>query len=52
MKYKCSVCGYIYDPKKGDPSKGIPVGTEFDDLPPDWTCPVCGAPKSKFVKMG
>lgn len=39
-KWKCSVCGYIYDEAK----EGIP----FEDLPEDWTCPQCGAPKSAF----
>jgi len=47
-KYKCTVCGYIYDPKNGDPSQGIKPGTAFEDLPKDWVCPVCGSPKSKF----
>ncbi len=50
-KYKCSVCGYVYDPAKGDPSAGIKPGTAFEDLPEDWVCPVCGSPKSKFVAM-
>jgi flavin reductase (DIM6/NTAB) family NADH-FMN oxidoreductase RutF/rubredoxin len=51
-KYTCSVCGYIYDPEKGDPDSGIKSGTKFEDLPADWTCPVCGADKSKFEKEG
>lgn len=46
--YVCSVCGYVYDPAKGDPDGGIPAGTPFADLPDDWCCPVCGVPKSKF----
>lgn len=50
-KYKCSVCGYIYDPVKGDPEGKIPPGTPFEKLPADWTCPVCGAGKSEFEKM-
>jgi len=50
-QYQCTVCGYIYDPEKGDPDGGIAPGTVFDDLPADWTCPVCGAAKSNFVKM-
>lgn len=49
-RYICSVCGYIYDPEKGDPETGIKPGTRFEDLPADWTCPVCGADKSKFEK--
>jgi len=47
-KYKCTVCGYIYDPAKGDPDGGIAPGTPFEKLPDDWTCPVCGATKDKF----
>ncbi|WP_298665761.1 rubredoxin [uncultured Methanofollis sp.] len=50
-RYQCMVCGYIYDPAKGDPESGIAPGTLFDDLPEDWTCPVCGAQKSNFVRM-
>ena len=50
-KYKCSVCGYIYDPAKGDPEGKIPPGTPFEKLPEDWTCPVCGAAKSEFEKL-
>ena len=47
-KYKCTVCGYIYDPALGDPDGNIPPGTPFEKLPEDWTCPVCGATKSDF----
>lgn len=47
-KYVCNVCGYIYDPDEGDPDADIPAGTSFDDLPDDWVCPVCGAPKEEF----
>lgn len=50
-KYQCSVCGYIYDPEKGDPDGGIKPGTKFEDLPDDWTCPVCGASKDQFKKL-
>jgi rubredoxin len=49
-KWKCTVCGYIYDPENGDPDRNIPAGTPFEQLPETWTCPVCGAPKSQFVK--
>jgi rubredoxin len=47
-KYQCTVCGYIYDPAKGDPDHGAKAGTAFGDLPDDWTCPDCGADKSLF----
>ena len=40
-KYKCEVCGYVYDPEVGDPDAGIAPGTAFEDLPEDWVCPVC-----------
>ena len=49
-KYVCSVCGYIYDPEVGDQDNGIKPGTAFDDLPDDWTCPICGATKDLFEK--
>lgn len=48
-KYLCVVCGYIYDPEKGDPDSGIAPGTAFEDIPEDWTCPVCGVSKEDFV---
>ncbi|GAB5047409.1 rubredoxin [Thermodesulfovibrio sp. TK110] len=47
-KYKCSVCGYVYDPAQGDPDNGIPAGTAFENLPDSWSCPVCGATKDMF----
>jgi len=49
-KYVCSVCGYVYDPAKGDPEQGVKPGTTFADLPTDWCCPVCGATKDQFEK--
>jgi len=48
QKYKCTVCGYIYNPDDGDPDTNIPAGTEFKDLPDNWTCPICGASKLEF----
>ncbi len=50
-RYKCSVCGYIYDPELGDPESNIPPGTPFENLPADWSCPVCGAAKEEFNKV-
>ncbi len=47
-KYRCSVCGYIYDPENGDPDNGVEPGTDFDKVPDDWTCPICGASKDQF----
>ncbi len=47
-KYVCTVCGYIYDPEVGDDTQDIEPGTSFEDLPDDWVCPECGAPKEMF----
>lgn len=52
QKYRCVVCGYIYDPAIGDPDGGIQPGTAFENIPDSWVCPVCGAKKSEFVKEG
>jgi rubredoxin len=50
-KYKCTLCGYIYDPKIGDPDSGIAPNTPFEELPDGWTCPQCGASKSDFEEL-
>lgn len=47
-KYECNVCGYVYDPAKGDPDNGIQPGTAFEDLPEDWVCPTCSVGKEDF----
>lgn len=48
MQYVCSVCAYVYDQGEGDPDGGIEPGTQFEDIPDDWVCPVCGATKDMF----
>ncbi len=50
-KWECLICGYIYDPEKGDPENGIEPGTSFEALPEDWYCPICGAGKDQFEKI-
>lgn len=47
-KYVCSICSYTYDEAAGSPDQGIAPGTRWEDLPDDWTCPLCGAPKAMF----
>jgi rubredoxin len=47
-KYKCTLCGYIYDPAQGDEDANIAPGTPFEKLPDDWVCPMCGAGKDAF----
>jgi rubredoxin len=49
-KYKCRVCGFVYDPQKGIKESDIEPGTPFENLADDWLCPICGAPKEKFIK--
>jgi len=51
VKYKCTVCGYVYDPELGDPDGGIAPGTPFEKIPDDWVCPVCGVAKNEFGKV-
>ena len=50
-KYRCDICGYVYDPDVGDDSADITAGTSFDDLPDDYECPVCGAGKEDFSEV-
>jgi rubredoxin len=50
QKWVCTVCGYVYDPAKGDPENGVPAGTPFENVPKDWVCPVCGASREDFEK--
>jgi rubredoxin len=50
--YECRVCGYLYEPAKGDSKANISPKTEFGALPSDWRCPVCSAKKNQFVKVG
>lgn len=47
-RWRCTVCGYIFDEEKGEPETDTPPGTMFEDLPLDWRCPVCQAEKSAF----
>lgn len=42
-KYKCKICGHIYDEEK--------EGVKFEDLPDDWVCPLCKVPKTMFEKI-
>lgn len=48
-KYKCDTCDYIYDEAKGEPENGIAPMTEWEDLPSDYVCPICGLGKEAFA---
>ena len=50
--YVCDVCGWEYNPAEGLPEAGIAPGTPFEELPEDWTCPLCGAGKEHFEIYG
>ncbi|MBS7657122.1 rubredoxin [Candidatus Bathyarchaeota archaeon] len=50
-KWKCSVCGFIYDSDYGDPENNIKPSTSFEELSENWKCPICGAPKNAFRKI-
>ncbi|MDF2235639.1 [NiFe]-hydrogenase assembly chaperone HybE [Albimonas sp. CAU 1670] len=46
---ECKVCWTPYDPEEGDETRLIDAGTAFLDLPEDWVCPNCSAPKAQFL---
>lgn len=48
-KWICRQCSMIYDPVMGDPDSGIAAGTAFEDIPEDWSCPICGVTKKSFM---
>jgi len=39
--YTCYKCGWTYDEATGDPRKGFPAGTKWEDLPEDYRCHEC-----------
>jgi len=43
--HQCSHCFTVYDEQYGDSRCGIPAGTPFSQLPPDYVCSTCDAPK-------
>jgi rubredoxin len=48
-RWKCVICGFVYDQAQGLPAEGIAPGTSWDEVPESWTCPDCGASKSDFA---
>ena len=48
MKYVCDVCGWEYDEATGCPESNIAPGTKWEDVPADFTCPLCGVGKEDF----
>lgn len=50
MKYECP-CGYVYDSAVGDSENGVSPGTEWENVPENWVCPVCGLGKDAFYEV-
>ena len=48
-KYVCDICNWEYDEAAGLPDQGIAPGTKWEELPEDFKCPLCGAPKEMFT---
>lgn len=46
---ECKICWTPYDPAEGDDTRQVLPGTAFTDLPEDWSCPGCSAPKAQFL---
>jgi rubredoxin len=51
-RMECGICWHVYDPVVGDEVRQIAAGTAFADLPEDWHCPICDAPRAKFMRLG
>ena len=50
-KYVCDICNWEYDEAAGLPDQGIAPGTKWEELPEDFKCPLCGAPKDMFIQL-
>ena len=48
MVYSCTVCDFEYDEETGYPEGGIMPNTKWEDIPEDFTCPICGVGKENF----
>lgn len=52
LEYDCFFCDecrkYVYNEIAGEPEQRIPERTRVEELPEDWDCPVCGAPRSSL----
>ncbi len=50
-KYKCVICGWVYDEAEGSPEHDLVAGKRWEDIPDDWVCPDCGVGKSDFEEV-
>ncbi len=51
-KMECGVCWHVYDPAEGDLVWQVAPDTAFPDLPEEWRCPNCDAPRDRFLRLG
>ena len=51
-RMECGVCWHVYDPAEGDRVWQVAPDTAFSDLPEDWRCPNCDAPRDRFLRLG
>ncbi len=51
QQYRCTHCGYIYEPEKGCPKNKVASQTPFEETPEDYRCPICKSKKAGFVPV-
>ena len=51
MRYICNICGFVYDEELGCPEEGIVPGTAWENVPEDFSCPLCSVGKEEFEEM-
>ncbi len=51
MRYICNICGFVYDEELGCPEEGIAPGTAWENVPEDFSCPLCSVGKEEFEEM-
>jgi len=50
-QFSCDICRYTYDEAAGIPDDGIAPGTKWEDVPDDFSCPLCGVGKETFSEQ-
>ncbi len=51
MRYICNICGFVYDEELGCPEEGIAPGTAWENVPEDFSCPLCSVGKEEFEEI-
>lgn len=50
-RWRCAICGFVYDEARGLPHEGLLPGTAWDSIPDSWSCPDCGVRKTDFCML-